>query len=125
DLGCPIDLATESGRGWVLDDQRPTLALTYPRCGANAELNRILVGMYDYGTGLDADTFEVVADFAVEGIPAGQNLAAPVKEASRGVWQWQLAKPVTALATGKLTVSVKDRQGNTSRVERTFSVGKR
>ena len=30
DLGCPIDL-TPDGRGWALDDQRPTLALTCPR----------------------------------------------------------------------------------------------
>jgi hypothetical protein len=35
-----------------------------------------------------------------------------------------LAKPLTALLKGKLTVSVKDRQGNISRVERRFSVNK-
>src|SRR5207249_2738195 len=35
DLGCPIDL---THGGWFLDDQRPTLALTYPKAGANDSL---------------------------------------------------------------------------------------
>ena len=39
-------------------------------------------------------------------------------------WERRLRKPVTGLAKGKLTVSVKDRQGNVSRIERTFSVGR-
>jgi hypothetical protein len=39
------------------------------------------------------------------------------------VWELKLGKPITDLAKGKLTVSVKDRQGNVSRIERTFSVG--
>jgi hypothetical protein len=43
---------------------------------------------------------------------------------SDGVWELALATPLTNLPKGKLTVSVKDRQGNTSRIERTFSVGK-
>src|SRR5205823_11179783 len=35
DLGCPIDrdfdpAHREGGNGWLLDDQRPTLTLTYP-----------------------------------------------------------------------------------------------
>ena len=36
DLGCPIDLdydpakPQKRGYGWMLDDQRPTLTLTYP-----------------------------------------------------------------------------------------------
>ena len=124
DLGCPIDLDPEQGRGWMLDDQRPTLALTFPRAGANAELTRILVGMVDYGSGLDPDSFKVVADFPVDGVPAGQDLAPKFTEKSQGVWELRLTKPVTELAKGKFTVSVKDRQGNTSRIERTFSVGK-
>src|SRR5262249_20863815 len=41
DLGCPVDRdfdakqAQQRGKGWMLDDQRPTLTLTYPRAGAN------------------------------------------------------------------------------------------
>src|SRR5262249_44075624 len=80
-LGCPIDLAYDPakpearGRGWLLDDQRPTLTLTYPRAGANESLSRILVGMHDYDTGLDTDSFRVVADFEIDGVAAGENLA--------------------------------------------------
>ena len=55
---------SERGYGWMLDDNRPTLTLTYPRAGANAALTRILVGMHDYDTGLDMDSFQVTADFA-------------------------------------------------------------
>ena len=57
------------------DDNRPTLTLTYPRAGNNESLTRILVGMHDYDTGLDMDSFQVVADFAIDGIAAGKNLA--------------------------------------------------
>jgi hypothetical protein len=125
DLGCPIDLDAERGQGWFLDDQRPTLALTLPHAGANAELSRILVGMYDYGSGLDVASLHVVADFAVDGLPAGQNLASKFKEKAPGVWECRLTTPITALSAGKLTVSVKDRQGNTTQLERTIAVGKK
>jgi Hydrazine synthase alpha subunit middle domain len=128
DLGCPIDLDYDPkdperrGFGWMLDDQRPTLTLTYPRPGVNAELTRILVGMYDRDTGLDMDSFQVVADFAIDGVAAGQNLAAKLQSKTDGVWELVLSKPIAALTKGKLTVSVKDKQGNGSRIERTFSV---
>jgi hypothetical protein len=69
DLGCPIDHDFDpqhpqrSGRGWLLDDQRPTLTMTYPRAGVNEPLERLLIGMHDYGTGLDLEAFQVIADF--------------------------------------------------------------
>ena len=131
DLGCPIDLDYDAdhpearGYGWMLDDQRPTLTLTYPKAGANAGLTRILVGMCDAYTGLDMSTFRVTADFALAETSAGDNLAAKFKPLSPGVWELKLDKPITDLAKGKLTVSVKDRQGNVSVMERTFSVGSR
>jgi hypothetical protein len=106
----------------MCDDQRPTLALTYPKAGANAELSRILVGMHDYDTGLDPDSFHVTADFALDGTAAGQDLASRFKPKGDGIWEWKLTRPVTGLPKGKLTVSVKDRQGNVTRIERTFSV---
>jgi len=128
DLGCPIDLdynpakPDARGRGWMQDDNRPTLTLTYPRAGANAELTRILVGMYDYDSGLDMDSFQVTADFAVDGVAAGGNLAAKFKPKSQGVWEYLLATPLRQLAKAKLTVSVKDRQGNVTVIDRSFSV---
>jgi RNA polymerase sigma factor (sigma-70 family) len=130
DLGCPIDLdfdparPQDRGRGWLEDDNRPTLALTYPRAGANSELTRLLVGMYDYDSGLDMNSFEVVADFPVDGMAAGQNLASKFQTKTDGVWELRLATPIRDLPRGKLTVAVKDKQGNLSRIERSFSVGK-
>jgi hypothetical protein len=129
DLGCPIDLDFDPkhpearGYGWMLDDNRPVVALTWPRAGKNAELTRLLGGMHDYGSGLDLKTFAVTADFPIDGVPAGQDLAGRFKPKSQGVWELRLEKPVTRLSRGKVTVSVADRQGNITRVERLFSVG--
>jgi hypothetical protein len=129
DLGCPIDLDFDPARpeargyGWMCDDNRPTLTLTSPRQGNNAELSRILVGMHDYYSGLDGDSFEVVADFAIDGTPAGANLAAKFRPKSKGVWELVLQKPIARLERGKVRVAVKDRQGNRAHLERSFSVG--
>jgi hypothetical protein len=126
DLGCPIDLdydpknPTRRGYGWMLDDQRPTMALSIPKAGANPPLGSIRFGVHDYGSGLDAASLSVVADFAVDGVPAGQNLAAHFESVAPGVYEWKLAAPLV-VPQGRLTVSVKDKQGNETRVERTFS----
>ena len=128
DLGCPIDLDYEptnpsrSGYGWMLDDQRPTLALSLPKSGVNPLLDTIRIGMHDYGSGLDPASLSVVADFAADGARAGQNLAARFKSTAPGVLEWKLATPLL-IKKGKLTVGVKDRQGNMTRIERTFSAG--
>jgi hypothetical protein len=130
DLGCPVDFAYDAaqpqqrGNGWLLDDQRPTLTLTYPKAGANEPLTRLLVGMHDYGTGLDPDSFEVKADFAIDGVAAGENLAKKFQALSDARWELRLAQPIANLPNAKLTVSVKDRQGNITRIDRTFSVGR-
>ena len=60
---------------------------------------------------------------AVDGVAAGQNLAAKFRPKSPGVWELTLATPITQLARGRLEVSVSDRQGNVTRIERTISVG--
>src|SRR5262249_17949670 len=123
DLGCPIDLTGEpTYPGWVLADQRPTLTLTFPWAGDNGTNSRILVGMHDYGTGLDMTTFHVSADFEVNGVTAGKDLAGRFRDKGAGVWELVLDRPITALESGNLTLSVMDRQGNLSRVERRFKV---
>jgi len=128
DLGCPIDLdydpvhPDQRGFGWMLDDNRPTLTITSPRAGANASLDRILIGAHDYYTGLDPTGFTVTADFPVNGLAAGENLAPGFSPRSQGVWELKLATPIENAARARLTVSVKDRQGNESAIERTFSV---
>jgi hypothetical protein len=130
DLGCPVDLAFDAkdpakrGDGWLFDDQRPTLTVTYPRAGRNESLRRILVGMHDYGTGLDMESFRVVASFPLAGVEVGEDLAKRFRPVAPGVWELRLARPLTELRQGRLTVAVQDRQGNVSRIERTFSVGK-
>ncbi len=129
DLGCPIDLSYDpakpqaAGFGWALDDQRPTLTVASPKAGSNASVERILIGMHDYGTGLDATSFEVVASFRANGVAAGTNLAPKFASLGGGVHELKLTAPQTG-ANQKLTVSVKDKQGNVTRVERTFSAGK-
>jgi hypothetical protein len=129
DLGCPIDLDFDPanpqapGYGWMLDDQRPTLTVTSPRPGANAELTRILVGMHDYGTGIDPASFMVTADFPVDGVKPGVNLATRFKKKAEGVRELRLTAPIEKLERGTLTVAVRDRQGNVTRIERTISVG--
>jgi hypothetical protein len=129
DLGCPIDLMydpknpAKTGYGWALDDQRPTLTLAQPKAGANPPLERILIGMHDYGTGIDAGSFGVVADFAVNGIAAGENLAPKFAALGGGVYELKLTAPLSAVR-GKLIVSVKDKQGNVARIERVFVVSK-
>jgi hypothetical protein len=122
DMGCPIDF--DPKQGWLLDDQRPTLALTYPRAGANGPLARLVVGMHDTETGLDLASFQVTANFPLDGAAAGQNLAAKFQPTTQNVWEYRFAAPLVGLKQGVLTVSVKDRQGNVTQIERTFSVGK-
>jgi hypothetical protein len=130
DLGCPLDRdfdpkkPEERGRGWMLDDQRPTLTLTSPKPGKNGPLTRILIGMHDAYTGLDAESLHVTSNTPLDGESVGENLAGKFKLVSQGVWEWKLARPIHELSAANLDVSVKDKQGNTSRIVRTFSVVK-
>jgi hypothetical protein len=127
DLGCPIDMDFDpahpqaTGHGWMLDENRPILTLTLPAPGANARVDRILIGMHDYYSGLDLKTFTVTADFAIDGVAAGENLATQFQPKTQGVWELRLKTPITNLSRGTLRVSVRDRQGNLARVERTLS----
>jgi Hydrazine synthase alpha subunit middle domain len=129
DIGCAIDRTPAAktpeprGPGWLLDESRPTLTLTYPQPGPNRELTRLLVGMHDYGSGIDPSSFTVTADFEVDGVKPGDNLAAKFREKAEGIRELKLATPIKELEHGTLTVAVKDRQGNVSRIERSISVG--
>jgi hypothetical protein len=128
DLGSPIDRIfdkpNEGSPGWFLDDGRPTLTMATPQPGDNAEpLRQIVIGMHDYYSGLDLESFSVTADFEIDDAAAGENLANRFQQVSGGVWQWKPSTTLASLARGTLTVSVKDRRGNVTRIERTFSVG--
>jgi hypothetical protein len=126
DIGCPIDRQYDPksrGQGWLLDEGRPTLTLTYPPSGTSKEpLTRILIGMHDYATGLDLSSLTVTADFAIDGVKPGENLATKFEALPDNRWELRLKEPITKLPKGRMTVSVRDRQGNTSQIERTLSV---
>jgi hypothetical protein len=129
DIGCPIDLdydpsqPSERGRGWLLDEGRPTLTLASPEPGERIEpLSRILIGMHDYATGLDLASLSVTADFPIDGADPGANLAERFTALDENRWELRLKTPIRKLDRGVVTVSVKDRQGNTSRLVRSFSV---
>jgi hypothetical protein len=123
DLGCPIDLDYDPqqpdrrGYGWMCDDNRPILTLVEPQSRVVKPISRILIGMHDYYSGLDESTFTVTADFPLAGHAAGENLASHFKPIGKGVWELPFSTP-TKLPPGKIIVSVKDRQGNLSRIER-------
>lgn len=130
DLGCPIDLdykpdnPNQRSFGWMCDDNRPILTLTTPVAGKNPPLSRILIGMHDYGTGLAMDSFTVTADFPINGVAKGENLAGQFKPKSPGVYELVLKDPIKDLESAKLSVAIKDRQGNLTRIDRAFTVTK-
>lgn len=76
--------------------------------------------MHDYGTGLDATSFTVTATVPVNGVAAGENIAPKFTALGGGVYELKLAAPLVGDKL-KLTVSVKDKQGNTTRIDRTFT----
>ena len=119
DLGCPIDLENS---GYFVDENRPTLTVTFPKAGVNRQLDRILIGMHDAYTGLVEGSFKVTADFRLDGTQPGENLAKRFKNTSPGVWEMKLARPLRKLDQGRLHVSVQDGQGNISKITRSFSV---
>ena len=64
--------------------------MTYPVAGKNEKLDRILIGMHDYASGLDAASLEVTADVAINGSAAGENLGKQFTAKSDGVWELKL-----------------------------------
>ena len=124
DLGCPIDLDERGpeGVGWLGDDKRPILTMAEPRRGAVPEIDRILVGMFDYYSGLDESSFEVVADFPVGKTAAGENLASRFRRGDDHVWVLELEEPITNLPGGTIRVRVKDRRGNQTEIVRSITV---
>jgi hypothetical protein len=125
DLGCPISSqdAVLSKMGWFTDDVKPVLTVSSPRAGQNGPLARFVIGMFDGLSGLDRASLSVVANFDVNGKPAGTELGPDFRETDRSVYSLDIASPIRSLPDGLLTVKVKDRQGNYSDVALSFSVG--
>jgi len=125
DLGAPIN-SNEPGRtdyGWFLDDLRPTLTLSSPRAGVNAQpVGIIRIGAYDYYSGLDIDSMSVRASFEVNGESPGSELASLFQPTGDHIWSVRLSQPLVELPDGEVTVRIKDRQGNLTTITRHFSV---
>jgi hypothetical protein len=119
DLGCPISFDQSS---YFVDENRPTLTVTYPKTGVNQQLDRILIGMHDAYTGLAEGSLHVTADFTLDGAQPGEDLAGRFKNTSPGIWEMKLSRPLRKLDKGLLRVSIKDHQGNTTAITRIFSV---
>jgi hypothetical protein len=126
-LGCPIDFDYEPdnpdrrGFGWAADDKRPTLTLTEPTRGTNRKFVRILVGMHDYLSGIDHDSFSVTADFSIDGVSAGDDLASNFRKIEEGVYELKVDQ-MTEPGERSISISVKDCQGNITRMTRTFFI---
>lgn len=124
DLGAPISSPDSDYRGWFQDDLRPTLTLSLPRAGANSEpLDLIRLGAFDYYSGLDRASLSVKANFAVNGRAAGTELATLLAEAGDHIWTMPVIPKITNLKDAVITVTVRDTQGNITRIERSFSIG--
>lgn len=128
DLGCPIDLDFDPenperrGYGWMLDDNRPVLTLNQPTAGANTSLHSIIVGMHDYDSGLDLESFSVTASFEIDGHKPGTELAPHFKDLSDGVKWLKFQQPIRQLDEGRIVVTIQDRQGNQTRIDRTVHI---
>lgn len=128
DLGCPIDYDTDAkppeqlGYGWFGDDKRPTLTIAKPKPGANKTVDRIVIGLADYYSGIDDQTLSITADFNVNGRKAGEELLPQFSQTSDGVWETKLLKDLAKDQPFEITVSVKDKHGNEAKVKRKFVI---
>ncbi|MCB1043628.1 MAG: hypothetical protein KDC35_11840 [Acidobacteria bacterium] len=128
DLGCPVNVTAAAGEqrtefGWFLDDLRPTLTVSSPRAGPQFQpLTELVLGAFDYYSGLDPASLSVTADFDVNGIAAGGELAGSFVMSGDHIWTLTLAAPIGFLPSGTLQVSVADVAGNLIECEVSFSI---
>ena len=121
DLGCPLDL-DDSGHGWFLDDLKPTLTVSSPHAGYNsAPVTLLRFGMTDADSGIDSASLSITADFSVEGRASGVELADLITRVDDGIYAIALSQSLPPLTSPHLKVSVRDNQGNITRVDRAFS----
>jgi hypothetical protein len=125
DLGCPINRNEPGWKdyGWFLDELRPTLTLSLPRAGTQTQpLTLIRLGAYDYYSGLDVSSLSVKANFDLSGKRVGTELAPLFAQTGDHIWTLPVNPAIANLRRGELTVSVKDKQGNITKIVRSFSV---
>ena len=124
DLGAPISRIGRDTVGWFADESRPTLTVSSPMAGANPNrIDEIRIGMHDYYTGLAMTTFSVTANLPINGNSSGTELAGLFQQSGDHIWTLRLDTPLESIQDGELTVSIKDQQGNITKVHRSFSIG--
>ncbi len=122
DLGAPIDTGNPA-YGWLLDDLKPTLTISSPRPGMNTSPLQVLrVGIGDANSGIAAGSLSITADLAIRGRAAGAELADLASEVGDGIWEITLDAPLSVLSHRHIRASVRDQQGNITRVDQAFSV---
>lgn len=122
DLGAPIDVGN-AAYGWLLDDLRPTVTISSPRAGNNSQAIDVLrFAIADGNSGINLTTLQVTAGFEVHGRPAGAALADLAVPLGEGRYALTLSAPLALVSNQHLTVSVRDVQGNLTRVVQAFSV---
>ncbi len=122
DLGAPIDLPNAS-YGWLTDDLRPTLTVSAPRAGVNLEaVPELRFAFADANSGINLATLQVSADFAVNGRPAEAALADLAIPLGDGRYRIVLSTPLAQVSNRHFTVSLRDNQGNLTKVVQAFAV---
>lgn len=125
DLGAPINTGEQTGNGhlgWFVDDLRPAVTVSSPRPGYQSEpITSLRFGFADAHSGIDPTTLSVRADFPVNGVAAGDELAGYAASIHDGVFEIALTTPIGPLDEGHLKVEVADHQGNVTRVDQRFT----
>ncbi|HSE39457.1 MAG TPA: hypothetical protein VLH08_01720, partial [Acidobacteriota bacterium] len=107
-----------------LDDLRPSLNVNQPRPGQNANaVSEIRFGAGDTYTGVDASTFSITSDLAINGRNPGDELFDLAQSVAPGVYSIAVSPPITQAQNAHIFAEVKDIQGNVARVKEEFSVG--
>lgn len=122
DLGAPIDTGNPT-YGYLLDDLKPTLTVSAPRPGINAQaVTHLRFGVADAHSGVDTASLSVRADFVVNGRPVDAELADLAQIVGDGQYAIPLSTPLGLVADQHLRVAVRDLQSNITRVNQGFSV---
>jgi hypothetical protein len=123
DLGAPVDSAnaSEAALGWFHDEQKPTLSLPWPNIGSNAPIGSIKIGAYDLDSGISWASLSVKCNISIAGRPAEAELA-DLFVGDDEIRALNFTTALQNLSNARITVSIKDLQGNSQRIERTFSV---
>ncbi|MEO6065746.1 MAG: hypothetical protein ABIP49_08230 [Lysobacterales bacterium] len=122
DLGAPIDIGNVN-LGWTLDDLRPALTLSTPRPGTLAlPVTHIRLGLADANSGINLASLSVTSDRIINGRPPGSELSDLAQPSGDGMFAITLSTPFAQVTNAHVRASVRDNQGNVTRIDRAFSV---